>query len=255
LVPKYTKRKIKCGWTGCCLLKRRLVRLSDQVSVAFWACSLEVLLPLSQANSSQKQHCCSLTLRSRFAEANCVQNWTGHVRSLRRRLSEHSSVQNKNFEFQNPFSQTLQFWSSHTQNSSQIMFIGHVHKHIHKNAQNSWIKHHFCSNSKIHQNFHNYSTSTTTFITNSLMSKIIIPIHQQHVFKHHQHNYSWIHSKFNKIQLQYNFIIHHFFTKTQHIHIYDFWHMNSISTTIIHSIHMYKHIINIKTWIHWLNFT
>jgi len=34
LASKYTKRKIKCGWTGCSL-KRGLVRLSDQVSVAF----------------------------------------------------------------------------------------------------------------------------------------------------------------------------------------------------------------------------
>jgi len=77
LVPKYTKRKIKCGWTGCSSLKRRLVRLSNQV---FWACSLEVRLPLAQANYWQKQHCCSLTLRSWFAQVNCIQKWTGHVR-------------------------------------------------------------------------------------------------------------------------------------------------------------------------------
>ena len=32
------------------------VRLSDQVSEAFWACSLGVRLPLAQANSVQKQH-------------------------------------------------------------------------------------------------------------------------------------------------------------------------------------------------------
>jgi len=54
------KRKIKCGWTGCRSLKRSLVRLSYQVSVAFWACSLGA--------------------RSRFAQASCVQKWTGHVR-------------------------------------------------------------------------------------------------------------------------------------------------------------------------------
>jgi len=77
----------------------------------------------------------------------------------------------------------------------------------------------FCSNSKIHQNFHNYSPSTTTFISNSLMSKIIAPIHQQHVFQtslttiNHE-----IHSKFIKPQLHYS----SFFTKTQHIHTYDF---------------------------------
>jgi len=145
----------------------------------------------------------------------------------------------KNFEFQNSFSQTLQFWSSHTQNSSQMKFIDHVHKQIHKNAQNSWIKHHFVSIQNftklsklfnINNNFHHQ-------FTNGIF---IIPIHQQHVFKHHQHNYSWIHSKFIKPQLHYLSV----FTKTQHIHTYDFWHMNSISTTLNHSIHMYKHIIN-----------
>jgi len=77
----------------------------------------------------------------------------------------------------------------------------------------------FLSKFKISPNVHNYSTSTTTFITNSLMSKIIAPIHQQHVFQtslttiNHE-----IHSKFIEPQLHYS----SFFTKTQHFHIYDF---------------------------------
>jgi len=78
--PSTQNEKIKCGWTGCCLLKRSLVRLSDQVSEASWACSLGVRLRFAQANSVQKQHSCSLRLRSRFTQANCVQKWHGHAR-------------------------------------------------------------------------------------------------------------------------------------------------------------------------------
>jgi len=44
----------------------------------------------------------------------------------------------------------------------------------------------FLSKFKISPNFHNYFTTTTTFITKSPIGIIIIPIHQQHVFKHHQ---------------------------------------------------------------------
>jgi len=35
-------------------------------------------------------------------------------------------------------------------------------------------------------NVHKYSTTTTTFITNSPTGIIFTPIHQQHVSKHHQ---------------------------------------------------------------------
>jgi len=104
LVLKYTKRKIKYGWTGHSSLKRRLVRLSDQVSIAFWPCSLGVRLRFAQANSWQKQHCCSLTLRLRFAQANCVQNELGTFAwgSLRRHLSEHSSFQKNKLRISKP---------------------------------------------------------------------------------------------------------------------------------------------------------
>jgi len=60
LIPKYTKRKIKSGWTGCCSLKRSLIRLSDQVPLAFWARSLGARLQLAQTNFVQKQHSHSL---------------------------------------------------------------------------------------------------------------------------------------------------------------------------------------------------
>jgi len=144
--PCTRNEKIKCGWTGCCSLKRSLVRLSDQVSEASWACSLRVRLRFAQANSVQKQHSCSLRLRSRFTQANCVQKWYGHAR-LRFAQSPLKwtlfSPEKKNFEFQNPFSQTLQFWFFHTQNSSQIMFIGHIHENTLNDAQNSRFKHHF----------------------------------------------------------------------------------------------------------------
>jgi len=124
----------------------------------------------------------NIVVRLRFAQANCVQNELGTFAwgSLRHRLSELSTVQNKNFEFQNPFSQTLQFWSSHTQNSSQMKFIGHVHKNIHQNAQNSWIKHYFApiqnftKLSKLFNNNNNFHHQFNNDILN-------IPIHQQHV--------------------------------------------------------------------------
>jgi len=129
LVPKYMKRKIKCGWTGCCSLKRP--GLSSILGLFAWgslaARSSELLTEATFlfAHSSLKRTVSRSDLGTLA--------WA----SLRARLSEHSGVQIKNnFEFQNPFSQTLKFWSFHTQNTSQIMFIGHIHKHTLKNAQN-----------------------------------------------------------------------------------------------------------------------
>ena len=121
------------------------------------------------------------------------------------------------------------------------MFIGHIHEHILNEAQNSRLKHHFVkfNNSP---NFHKYSTTITTFTINSPIDMIITPIHQQHVSKHHQQQ---LIMNLFKNPTNHNFIIHSLFTKTQHTHIYDFWHMNSLSTTINHSIHMYNHSINI----------
>jgi len=78
-------------------------------------------------------------------------------------------------------------------------------------------------------NVHNYPTTTTTFITNSPTCIIFTPINQQHVSKHHQQQLNMKSFPFNKPQ------VHHssFSPKTQHIHTYDFWHMNSISTHLI----------------------
>jgi len=117
---------------------------------SFWACSLGArsseLCPEATFQFAQSFACSSLkqtlsrsniSVRSQLAQANCVQKRLGTLAwgSLRARLSERSTVQKKNFEFQNPFSQTLQYLSSHTQNSSQMKFVGHVHKHKHQNAQ------------------------------------------------------------------------------------------------------------------------
>jgi len=46
-VPKFTKRKIKSCWTGCCSLKWRVARLSDWLPVASGLARLQ----LAQANS------------------------------------------------------------------------------------------------------------------------------------------------------------------------------------------------------------
>ena len=128
LVHKYMKQKFKCGLTRHGSLQWRLVRLSDQVLVASRRVRLELACSSLKRTLSRSNISIRSELRSQLAQANCVQKHLGTLTwgSLRARLSERSKVQKKNFEFQNPFSQTLQFWSSHTQNLSQIKFIGHV---------------------------------------------------------------------------------------------------------------------------------
>jgi len=60
------------------LLKGSLVRLSDQVPVAFWARLLGARLQLAQANFVQKQHSRSLraSLTARSSELCPEASWT-----------------------------------------------------------------------------------------------------------------------------------------------------------------------------------
>jgi len=187
----------------------------------FWACSLGVRLRFAQANSWQKQHFRSLRASLTARSSELCPEAPGHV-SLEVRLSERSSVQNKNFEFQNPFSPTLQFWSSHTQNSSQMKFIGHVHKHIHQNAQNSWIKHDFCllqNFIKLSKLFNNNNNNFHHQFNNGMLN---IPIYQQHVS---QTSTTTIIQEFISSPSNHKFIIHHFSQKHNiFIHmIFDIW--------------------------------
>jgi len=102
------------------------------------------------------------------------------------------------------------------------MFIAHVHKHIHQNAQNSWIKHYYVSIhnfiklSKLFNNNNNFHHQFTNGIFN-------IPIHPQHVF---QTSTTTIIHEFIPSSSNHNFIIHHFFSQKHNIFIhmiFDTW--------------------------------
>ena len=64
-----------------------------------------------------------------------------------------SNFKNRLLTFKTLFPKLSNFDPPTLKHTSQMMFIGQIHKHIHKNAQNSLIKHHFCLNSKFRQTF------------------------------------------------------------------------------------------------------
>jgi len=132
-----------------------------------------------------------------------------------------------------------------------MKFIGHVHKHIHQNAQNSWIKHYFCSSSKfpkLSKLFNNNNNFHHQF-NNGILN---IPIHQRHAS---QASTTTIIHEIILSSSNHNFIIHHFSQKHNiFIHmIFDTWiqyqqHLiiqltcTNISSTIRHEfIHQISH--------------
>jgi len=166
LVPKCTKGKIKSCWTGCCSLKRRVARLSDQLPITFWArslgaCSSELcpestgLVRLELAWRSLKWTVPESTVHARLALS-----W----RSLKRTLI--SSV--KIFRVSNPFSPKIPILIF----PNPKLVLNNVYRSY------TWKYTQWCIKLEIKTSFHQNSAIHQTFTIFQQKQQFSSPIHK-----------------------------------------------------------------------------
>lgn len=153
-VPKCTKQRSKCRWTGHSSLKRSLVRLSEMLTESFanlaWSSLLARSSELAPENLGSLLEC---SLKQRVS-----------------RLSDYSSRQSKNSWVSTPFSsQNPNLNPPIAQNVFHKMFIGSILNKASKGTQNMHQQHQFITFHQFHnisQNFININNSLHQF-TNS----------------------------------------------------------------------------------------